>query len=746
MNKLLLTLSFLILSHAKGNAQQVHWKGSMGALNNDRATDITTTLGSDLIVIGYYSQTVDFDILDGYNNKTSVGDKDMFIQRLDRFGYLQWVMSIGGNGEINPTSVTTDALGSIVLCGSFSGTIDFDPGAGLTVLNSYGETDAFVLKLSTQGNLIWCRQFGGPNADEALDASTDDSGRVGLVGYFENSASINPDGGSFQLSSNVGTRNGFFMRLTSAGFCDAGQKFTGDPAMTTSIATFSNNQWLVGHTFSGTGTYDIFGNPDNFLEAAGSDIAISRLESNGAEIWTKSFGGSGNDQVTDLAVDPNDEFVFGGSFSDTANFSSASAPMELISQGGLDAVIARYTSDGLLLWTRTCAGIGNSSFTDLSISADASVQALGNYTQSCDLDPSANLMNINAQGGTDIFRLRVSQEGDFQEAWSYGSFANDFEGGVTCDENDNAYVAGAFTESMDADAGTGSGMVYAEGAVDAYVVKYGSCAKPNVVNPTDVFTTVGSPAIFSYGSPDAAFEWQWQVLNGNTYVNLQEDDIHSGVNSSELIISNAPLLLDMSRYRCIVSLNGCEFASSSAQLHLSCNFSIIGQSSDVTINVGENANFGVFNDVAGASLQWQILQGGSFVNLQESEHYTGVNSDLLTINGVSISENNTVYRCKLEYLGCTYFSDTRELNVLIPSGIFHHENSRLVLYPNPVEHGELNIQHAPLGETYFIVNSTGSITMQGKVYSTRETLDVSTLASGLYVLRVGEKTATFLVK
>jgi hypothetical protein len=746
MNKLLLALSFLILIHTKGNAQQVHWKGSMGALNNDRATDITTTLGNDVVVVGYYAQTVDFDILEGYSNRTSVGNQDMFIQRLDRFGYLRWVVSVGGTGEITPTSVTSDALGSIIVCGSFSGTIDFDPGAGLTVLNSLGETDAFVLKLSTQGNLIWCRQFGGPNADSALDVSTDASGRVGVVGYFENSASINPDGGSFQLFSNVGVRNGFFMRLTTAGFSDAGQKFTGDPAMTTSIATFSNNQWLVGHTFTGTGTYDIFGNPDNFLESNGSDIALSRLETNGSEIWTKSFGGLGNDEVLDLAIDTNDEIVLGGSFSDTANFGSAAAPLELVSAGGLDAMLVRYTSDGSTLWARACSGIGNSSFTDLSISADASVQALGNYTLSCDLDPSANFMNINAQGGTDIFRLRVSQEGDFQEAWSYGSFANDFEGGVTCDENDHAYVAGAFTESMDADAGTGSGMVYAEGAVDAYVVKYGSCAKPNVVNPTDVFTTVGSTAVFTYGSPDAAFEWQWQVWAGNAYLDLQEDDIHSGVNSSELIISNAPLLLDLSRYRCIVWLNGCEFASSSAQLHLNCNFSVVGQSSDVTVNVGENANFSVFNDVLGANLQWQILQGGSFVDLVESLHYVGVNSEMLTINGATSLDNNTEYRCKLEHLGCTFFSQSRQLTVLNPSGIGEHGATDLVLYPNPVENGELNIQNALLGENYCVVNSTGSIIMQGKVYAAGETIDVSALASGLYVLRVGEKTATFLVK
>jgi hypothetical protein len=412
----------------------------------------------------------------------------------------------------------------------------------------------------------------------------------------------------------------------------------------------------------------------------------------------------------------------------------------------MDAIVARYASNGSLLWVKVCGGTGESKATGLAISADASVQVLGNYTGNCDLDPSDNLQSTNAQGSTDIFRLHVSQEGDFQEAWSYGGFNADYEGGVVCDATSNAYVVGGYTEQIDLDASIASGVVYAEGTIDAFVVKYGSCPRPGLNNPTDWFSTVGSDVSFSYGSSDAAFDWQWQILVGNTYINLQDDGTYFGTNGPDLLIANAPLLLDLSRYRCVVVANGCEFASYSAQLHLNCAFSIIGQSSDVTVNAGENANFGVFSDVLDANIQWQILQGGIFVDLVESAHYTGVNSATLTINNVVFSENNSLYRCKLEYLGCVYYSDSRELNVLNTAGIWESEKNNLHLYPNPVESGIITIANAPLGVVYSIFNSTGSLVLQGNLYQPSQVVDVASLSSGLYIVRAGEQSCSFLVK
>lgn len=60
------------------------------------------------------------------------------------------------------------------ICGSFSDSVDFDPGPDTCMLISHGY-DAFLLKLDSAGNFIWIRQLGG---DKSID---DDHSRSCIV-------------------------------------------------------------------------------------------------------------------------------------------------------------------------------------------------------------------------------------------------------------------------------------------------------------------------------------------------------------------------------------------------------------------------------------------------------------------------------------------------------------------------------------------------------------------------------------
>ena len=70
------------------------------------------------------------------------------------------VAAFGSTGGDYGYSVAVDSSGNVYTTGFFSGTVDFDPGAGTTNLTSNGGNDVFVLKLDSSGNLATPRAAG----------------------------------------------------------------------------------------------------------------------------------------------------------------------------------------------------------------------------------------------------------------------------------------------------------------------------------------------------------------------------------------------------------------------------------------------------------------------------------------------------------------------------------------------------------------------------------------------------------
>ncbi|MEJ0033136.1 MAG: hypothetical protein WDO15_23640 [Bacteroidota bacterium] len=62
--------------------------------------------------------------------------------------------------------MTTDFTGTPIFAGSFSGSLDIDPGAGTKTLTATGSTASYMVKLdASTGVFTWGNAFGGDGAD-----------------------------------------------------------------------------------------------------------------------------------------------------------------------------------------------------------------------------------------------------------------------------------------------------------------------------------------------------------------------------------------------------------------------------------------------------------------------------------------------------------------------------------------------------------------------------------------------------
>lgn len=236
--------------------------------------------GNALYLQGIFTGTVDFDPGPGVQSRTSVGGTNNFFARYTTAGALTWVDAIGNEFDDN-FRMTADA-GSLYLTGYFGGAIDFDPGAGTTLLDT-GITndgkvydDAAIAKYAkADGSLAWARQFGGTqNEYGGVRSITDPT--TGAVYFGMNSLSSTIDftpgvpGGEFTNMSS----DGFLVKLDANGnYLNAWQ--VGGPGYNGTLhplglingTLYVTGSFVLTATFPTGGTLTSWGSRDLYLMA-----------------------------------------------------------------------------------------------------------------------------------------------------------------------------------------------------------------------------------------------------------------------------------------------------------------------------------------------------------------------------------------------------------------------------------------------------------------------------------------------
>jgi hypothetical protein len=118
-----------------------------------------------------------------------------------------------------------------------------------------------------------------------------------------------------------------------------------------------------------------------------------------------------------------------------------------------------------------------------------------------------------------------------------------------------------------------------------------------------------------------------------------------------------------------------------------CAASILDQPDDVTVNLGEEAQFEVVAGGAGsAEYQWQHRVGLLWVPVEEVPgRYTGTTTDVLTIHRALLDDAGD-YRCRVIKTCGHLFSDTAVLTIDVPSSAPSTLPTHFVVHaptPNP---------------------------------------------------------------
>jgi subtilisin-like proprotein convertase family protein len=224
-----------------------------------------------------------------------------------------------------------------------------------------------------------------------------------------------------------------------------GQFGTAGQDDSTSIATdASGNLYLTGRTSgnladSNQGTYDAW---------------IAKRDANGEEIWKRQFGTVGYDAATAVAVGASGNVYLTGWTDGVLGDGSNT---------GRDAWIAKYDSNGELLWKRQLGAAANSSSAGYDLSKGA--VAVGSDDSIYLTGFTYGSLNGTNQGEADAWVAKYNSDGT--EAWvrQLGTAAWDEAHAIALDSSGSVYLTGRTRGNLE-----GSNA----GDSDAWVAKYTS--------------------------------------------------------------------------------------------------------------------------------------------------------------------------------------------------------------------------------------------------------------------------------
>ena len=385
------------------------WVKGIGSVGGDRGHAIALDSQGNIFVSGIYRNQADFDPdASGVYNMSPVGVQDGFVLKLDNDGNFLWAKTFGGTQVDGCWGLGIDASDNVVVCGFFSSATDFDPSPSATFsLSPSGYTDIFVCKLTNDGNFIRACKMGGSNYDNAFGMTIDNSDNIITIGRFAGTCDFNP-GGSVYNGISAGGEDVFISKLDSA--CNflwiktIGS--TGDD-YSTDVATDSfNNVYTTGY-FVNTADFDPTlggSNIHNITSAGAKDAFISKLDSNGAFVWAKTFGSTTDDGAMGIFVKPSGKLLCTGFFTGTVDFDPDNNVFNLTSSASSsDAFVMNLSSAGGLSYAFNFGDSGSDIGYDLFENAAGEVICTGSYALTPDFDPDVSSFPMTSAGLNDMY-------------------------------------------------------------------------------------------------------------------------------------------------------------------------------------------------------------------------------------------------------------------------------------------------------------------------------------------------------
>lgn len=405
----------------------------LGGKSNDRATRIRVDSAGNSYIGGFTEAWDDFPALNATQQKRG-GRKSGIVAKFSSSGSLLWATHLGGarsNFKYNNfeaytevTGLALDTTGNIYVAGD-TDSVDFPiANAAQSVLQ--GSSSSFLVKYSGDGHIIWSTYI---NELYVRDIATDHNGAVYLAAFKHR-----PNKGGIAV---IHKYDGLGKPVWEREF--GGAKYNTD---VWHIALDGDGNIYLG----GNAQIDSLPNPraaPQYAKGQAWNPFIAKFDRKGELLWSTIIGGEKRDQLSGIGVNSKgDIYAVGSTTSSEFPTLKAAQPNR---PGKEDAFVAKFSTDGKLLWSTYLGSTGNDSALAVAVDPKEYVHVTG-YTASTNF-PTKRSFQRRKAGLVNAFITTYSTDGKLIRSSYLGGnapeYSPDMGRSVATDGDANVYIVGS---------------------------------------------------------------------------------------------------------------------------------------------------------------------------------------------------------------------------------------------------------------------------------------------------------------
>lgn len=306
------------------------WEKTFGGSDTDSPYQIEIAPDGGFYLLGG-TQSNDGDVSGNH------GSLDYWVIKTDDSGNLIWQKCLGSSVLDWASQMSIDDSGNIYVIGQ-------SHGVDGNISNPRGFIDYWIVKLNSEGSLIWDKSLGGSNADLGISILCTDDG-----GYIVGGQSTSEDGDVICENTSLMQADMWIVKLDSLNTIQWQACYGGSESETANdiIRTQDGGYIIAGTTKSNDGEVTGF----HGVSGESFDIWVLKIDSLGNIQWEQCFGGTRDEGNPEITISEDGGFIINGyTFSNdgdvSGNHSNEVSP---------DIWLFKLSSEGNLLWQQ-CFG------------------------------------------------------------------------------------------------------------------------------------------------------------------------------------------------------------------------------------------------------------------------------------------------------------------------------------------------------------------------------------------------------
>jgi hypothetical protein len=407
----------------------------------------------------------------------------IFLNATSQSTGFEWAKGITCTEEFSPSSVKTDSDGNIFVAGEFSDIAEFNTGHESAALESFGYDDIFISKFNTNGQLIWVKNIGGKYNDVCNSMTLDENSNIYITGRFSSTVDFNPGEGNYELESNSGAdiyiakydSSGVFLWAVRIG----GEGYNDGDDEGTSIITDNDGNVLVTGWFQGTVDFNPGAGVHN-LSTARVSCFILKLSADGEFIWAEKINSpDGGVEGHTIRTDSKNNVYVSGLFKAATDFNPGEGTSVLEPAEDFAAFLVKLDKNANFRWAIQPGGYAINTNLDkkrpFEIDSEGNIILAFDFRNTVDFNPTEEETLLTSDGNfTDVFIQKLDSLGNLLWVKQIGGPDYEALGGLHLDENNNIYMTGYYTGTVDFDPGTSTYELTAgnEWNIGLYIAKY----------------------------------------------------------------------------------------------------------------------------------------------------------------------------------------------------------------------------------------------------------------------------------